>query len=103
MNQTDDGYIVDLIRPDVEAAPKRILRIEWLDDPPVISSPVSAAVERSIANYRDLFPKHLKNHAIPFKALRSFQTVLSYGPRGLTARAEAVDDRGKLHKKCVLF
>jgi hypothetical protein len=103
-NYTEDGYIIDLLRPAVWEAPGRTLSIEWLDDPPVVSSPVSAAIDRSIASYRASFPEHLEKHGIPITALRSFQTVLWVGPRlGLLARADAVDDRGKRHTKRVTF
>ena len=103
-NYIEDGYVIDLLRPEVSAAPGRTLSIEWLDDPPVVSLPVSAAVERSIANYCVSLPEHLEKHGIPVTALRSFQTVLWVGPRlGLLARADAVDDRGKRHTKRVTF
>ena len=97
----EHGYLIDLLPPVVRDAPERTLSIEWLPDPPVISSPVPLPVKKSIRNYRSWLPKHLDHHRIPITALRSFKTVFSFGRLGLLARVEVVDDRGKIHTKSV--
>jgi hypothetical protein len=97
----EHGYLIDLLPPVVRDAPERTLSIEWLPDPPLISSPVTPPVEKSIVNYRAWLPKHLEHHRIPISALSSFKTVFSVGRLGLLARIEVVDDRGKIHTKSV--
>jgi hypothetical protein len=97
----EHGYLIDLLPPLLRDTPDHTLSVEWLPDPPLLSSPVSSPVEKSIRNYRRRLPEHLEHHRIPISALRSFKTVFSLGRLGLLARVEVVDDRGKLHTKPV--
>lgn len=97
----EHGYLIDMLPPVVRDAPERTLSIDWLPDPPVISSAVTSPVEKSIRNHRSWLPKHLDHHRIPITTLRSFKTVFSIGRLGLVARVEVVDDRGKIHTKPV--
>jgi hypothetical protein len=97
MNYVDGEYIIDVLLDVISAAPNHTLTIDWLADPPVSSVPLPRVVQKSVAYYRRWLPEHLEHHGIPITALRSLTTTVQGTRLGLSARAEAIDDRGKLH------
>ncbi|MEA1951071.1 MAG: hypothetical protein U9N87_06780 [Planctomycetota bacterium] len=98
MNYVDDTYIIDLLPKLLRETPGHEIRISLLDDEIFPHREYNRTFLKSIGYYRQCVGDHLRSENVDPNILNRFHFIIFADHNGPICRADAEDDRGKLHQ-----
>jgi hypothetical protein len=96
-NYFDDGHVVDDLLQLARNANGERISVQWIPESP-LEHRWPPRVLKSIAQYKQWWPTHIKNSGACLEAILEFRTDIFLKPnKQVAVEAYLVDDRGKEH------